>query len=167
MRPLDADPDDFGLTTDEEKPQRISRPQDAETKYFIEGTCREICGKPEDEHEQITKFVRRHLKSDPRYAFLGRAHPLHPFFMWRLRRNKAKRGWSLKALGNNQDSKEGGSGQIIAVGPKDVPNKTSVRRESNEIEGPAIEEGMISSSKPSGRKRKKTRGRSGIRKSLG
>ena len=123
MRPLDADPDDFGLTTDEEKPPPIGKPQDAKTKYLIEGVCREICRRSEDESKKFIKFVKNNLKHNADYGFLKRSHRFHRFFLWRLKNNRAKRGWSLEKLYRRQEAEREDRKRL----GRDVPDGVSIQ----------------------------------------
>ena len=166
MRPSDADPDDFGLTTDEEKTPPMSRPKDIKTKYLIEATCREICGKPEDEHKQIAKFIQKSFRSNEKYAFLMKSHHLHRFFLWRLRQNKAKRGWSLKVLHEKNEMEENIAGRFTSDESKGLPDETSIRRESAEMEMQVTGEESIQSIESS-KRRNNQRGGQKRRKGLG
>lgn len=158
MRPLGADSDDFGLTTDEEKPPPMCRPRDAKIRYLIEGVCREISKKSEDEHQQVIKFLRKHFKADHRYMFLKTYDPLHHFFLWRLKRNRAKRGWSLKMLRKKEVLEELNVDPKRASEPVEKSGETHTPRESRGTEMEGAGGPRIQSTKPLNKKRKNQRG---------
>ena len=167
MRPLDADPDDFGLTTDEDQTSPIHRPEDAQIRYIIEGTCREMCRMSAGEHETVRKFLRKKFRANSMYAFLNRTDPIHRFFLWRLKRNRAKRRWNLKMLSERNKEGEPPVDSFAVNEPEDIIDTTNTSNARRESGRHGAEQAANQSRKPAKQKRASQRGVSGKRKGLG
>ena len=166
MRPLDADPDDFGLTTDEEKHPPMNKPKDANTRYLIEGVCGDICGKAEVDFERFIKFIKRVLRHNADYAFFKKSHRFHRFFLWRLKKNRAKRGWSLQRLHKRKEAereKLDRSGQEM---PHEPSVKATNRNMEDEEESLSAEDALVLSTEHLKMKRKKHHGSRNKQKDL-
>ena len=134
MRPLNADPEDFGPTTTDDddgyytdsdakaKQERrrhqssalITKPTSSLSNYLIELTAHTLSSLPTSEIVQFYKHAKHALRGNKDYTFLRKSHPSYTFFLWRLKRNRKNKGWNLQKLhqqvGKEADANFGGIG---------------------------------------------------------